>query len=59
MKIINLLLVVIGLIIFAISFLSGGFLFYIPTPGPQLGWFAGLIFIALGLWLNEKDNKRK
>jgi hypothetical protein len=59
MKITNLLLVIIGVIIFAVSFLAGGYLFHLPYFGSQIMWIVGLIFVALGLWLNEKDKKSK
>ena len=59
MKTSNLLLVIIGILIFVVSFLAGGLVFYIPFPGTQIMWFAGLISVAVGLWLNEKDKKKK
>jgi hypothetical protein len=58
MNVINVLLIVIGILIFVISLVSGGLLFYIPLLG-YIGWFVGLILVAVGLWRNEKEKKVK
>ena len=60
MKALNIILVLIGVIIFITSFLGGGYLFHVPIPFyGQFAWFIGVIFVAIGLWLNEKDKKGK
>ena len=59
-KTINIVLILVGVIIFTISLVGGGLLFHIPIPFyTQLAWFIGVIFVAIGLWLNEKDKKVK
>lgn len=54
----NVLLVVVGIIIFISSFLSGGLLFNLGMYG-YFAWFIGLILVAIGLWRNEKEKKAK
>ena len=59
-KTINIVLILVGVIIFTTSFIGGGLLFHIPIPFyTQLAWFIGVTFVAIGLWLNEKDKKVK
>jgi len=60
MKILNIILILVGVIIFTTSFIGGGLLFHVPIPFyTQLAWFIGVILVAIGLWLNEKDKKVK
>ena len=60
MSIINILLIIIGLLIFITSFLGGGLVFNVPIPFyGQFAWFIGVILVAIGLWLNNKDKKGK
>lgn len=56
MKAVNSLLIIVGILVFATSLVSGGLLFYIPMYG-YIGWFVGVILVALGLWRNEKEKK--
>jgi hypothetical protein len=59
MNTINLLLVVVGIIIFILASLSGGILFRMPWLFGTIGWFIGVILVAIGLWRNEKEKKAK
>ena len=56
MRVINMILVIIGVIIFISSFLSGGLLFNWGSYG-YFAWFIGLILVAIGLWRNDKEKK--
>ena len=58
MKAINMLLIIIGILIFASSFVTGGLLINLGLYS-YFGWFIGLILVAIGLWQNEKDKKSK
>jgi predicted MFS family arabinose efflux permease len=58
MNAINLLLIIIGIIIFISSFVSGGLLINLGSYG-YFAWFIGLILVAIGLWRNEKEKKSK
>jgi hypothetical protein len=55
----NVLLIVIGIIIFIIASLGGGILFRMPTLFGIAGWFLGVILVAIGLQRNEKEKKAK
>jgi len=61
MKAINILLIIIGIAIFITSLLGGGLLFVLPIPSIYLSilWFVGIILVAIGLWLNQKEKKAK
>jgi len=58
MNAINALLVIIGILIFLSSFVSGGLLVDLGMYG-YFAWFIGLILVAIGLWRNEKEKKGK
>ena len=58
MNLMNLFLVLIGIIIFFLSFVSGGLLFNWGSFG-YFAWLIGLILIAIGLMRNEKEKKTK
>lgn len=58
MSLINLLLVLVGIIIFILSFVSGGLLFNWGIFG-YFAWFIGLILVAIGLMRNDKEKKKK
>jgi hypothetical protein len=47
-------LVIIGIIIFASSFVSGGLLINLGMYG-YFAWFIGLILVVIGLWRNDKE----
>ncbi len=59
MKAVNIVLVVLGLLIFVIGIMGGGLVFRLPVPFYVLSalWFIGLILVALGLWWNTKEKK--
>ncbi len=57
MKTMHLLFIIVGILIFALSFLAGGIMFYMPFPGTTVMWFAGLIFVAVGLELHQREKK--
>ena len=61
MKATNMLLIILGIVIFLISLFGGGLLFVLPVPSILLYvlWFVGVILVAIGLWLNEKEKKAK
>lgn len=61
MKAINILLIIMGIVIFVVSLLGGGLLFVLPVPDILLSvlWFVGVILVAVGLWLNQKEKKAK
>jgi hypothetical protein len=61
MKAENILLIILGIVIFLISITGGGLLFVLPLPDILMSilWFVGVILVAIGLWLNEKEKKAK
>ncbi|MFH1101870.1 MAG: hypothetical protein V1726_07535 [Methanobacteriota archaeon] len=61
MKALYLTLIILGIIIFIVSLLGGGLLFVIPIPSIYLNilWLIGLVLVAIGLLLNEKEKKKK
>ena len=60
MSIINILLIIVGIIIFITSFIGGGLYFQVPIPYySQTAWFVGVILVAIGLWRNDKEKKSK
>ena len=60
MSIVNILLIIVGIIIFITSFLGGGLFFHVPIPYySQTAWFVGVILVAIGLWRNDKEKKSK
>ncbi len=61
MKPTNMLLIILGIVIFFVSLFGGGLLFKLPIPGIFLSifWILGVILVALGLELNQKEKKSK
>jgi len=61
MKATNMLLIILGIVIFLVSLFGGGLFFILPVPSILLYvlWFVGVILVAIGLWLNEKEKKAK
>jgi uncharacterized protein YacL len=59
MKTTNMLLIILGILIFFVSLLGGGLLFKLPIPGIFLSifWVLGIILVVLGLELNQKEKK--
>lgn len=57
MKATNILLIIVGAVIFIVSLFGGGLFFRIPIPsiGLSVLWFVGVILVAIGLWLNQKE----
>jgi len=58
MSLLNILLVIIGIVIFFSSFVSGGLLFNGGLYG-YFAWFIGLILVVIGLWRNDKEKRAK
>ena len=61
MKATNMLLIILGIVIFLVSLFGGGLFFILPVPSILLSilWFVGIILVVIGLWLNEKEKKAK
>jgi hypothetical protein len=60
MKLVNIILIIVGIIFFITSFIGGGYWFHVPIPFySNFAWLIGVALVALGLWLNEKDKKAK
>ena len=61
MKTTNMLLIILGIVIFFVSLFGGGLLFKLPIPSIFLSilWILGVILVALGLELNQKEKKSK
>ena len=58
MKANNTILIISGIIIFLISITGGGLLFNVTnTICLYIGWFVGIILVAIGLWRNDQDKK--
>lgn len=58
MSMLNLLLIIVGILIFISSFLSGGLVINLGMY-TYFAWFIGLILVAIGLWRNDKEKKSK
>lgn len=60
MKVKNVMLIIIGAIIFVTSILGGGLLFHVPIPYyTYVGWFIGVILVAIGLRKDDQEKKIK
>jgi len=55
----NMILIIIGIVLFIIGLIGGGILFRVPWIVQNISWVLGIILVAISLWLNEKEKKAK